>query len=227
MILSGRGRSGCFTGGWLLTGILLAGGCATAPATREPRNLQLAKEEVRAYVSRGDYARDVAAVADAALSWMKERAARGGGRLAVVFDVDETLLSNLPSMEELDFGYVPAEWRRWVEQARAPALEPVRDLFRRARELGMETLVITGRRESERDATARNLKAVGCGDYAVLVCRPEGEGGPVSEFKTAARARLAAEGRVIVANIGDQESDLVGGHAERIFKLPGPFYLSR
>ena len=227
MTLHPHGRVRWLAGGVLLAGLSLTGGCASGPAAREPRNLQLAKEEVRAYVARGDYARDVAAVAEKARAWLEERAARGGGRLAVVFDVDETLLSNLPSMEELDFGYVPAEWRRWVEEARAPALEPVRSLFRRARELGMETLVITGRREGEREATARNLRAAGCSDYAALVCRPEGERGPVADYKAAARARLAAEGRVIVANIGDQESDLAGGYAERTFKLPGPFYLIR
>ena len=202
-------------------------GCASAPVSREPRNLQLAKEEVRAYVAGGDYARDVAAVAAEARAWLERRVTRGGGRLAVVFDVDETLLSNLPSMEGLDFGYIPAEWKRWVEQAKAPALDPVRELFRRARELGMETLVITGRRETEREATARNLAAVGCGDFTVLVCRADSERGGVAEFKATTRARLAAEGRVIVANIGDQESDLAGGHAERAFKLPGPFYLIR
>jgi len=206
--------------------VVLAG-CATAPVSREPRNLQLAKDEVRAYVAGGGYARDVAAVAVEARGWLEQRAIRGGGRLAVVFDIDETLLSNLPSMEELDFGYVPAEWQRWVEQAKAPALEPVRALFRRARELGLETLVITGRRETERDATIRNLAAVGCDDFTVLVCRTGSDRSGAADFKTAARARLAAEGRVIVANIGDQESDLVGGYAERTFKLPGPFYLIR
>jgi phosphoglycolate phosphatase-like HAD superfamily hydrolase len=208
-------------------GVLALAGCASAPDSREPRNLQLAKEEVRAYVAGGGYARDVAAVAAEARTWLERRVTRGGSRLAVVFDVDETLLSNLPSMEMLDFGYIPAEWNRWVEQAKAPALEPVRALFRRARELGVETLVITGRRETERDATARNLAAVGCGDFAVLVCRPDSDRGGAADFKAATRARLAAEGRVIVANIGDQESDLTGGHAERAFKLPGPFYLIR
>jgi acid phosphatase len=222
--------TGCLRNPRLVAPAVLAltfAGCATAPVSREPRNLQLAKEEVRAYVADGDYARDVAAVAAEAGKWLEKRAARGGGRLAVVFDVDETLLSNLPSMENLDFGYVPAEWKRWVEQAKAPALEPVRALFRRARELGMETMVTTGRRETEREATARNLAGIGCGDFTALVFRPDVDRGGVAEFKTAARARLAAEGRIIVANIGDQESDLVGGHAERTFKLPGPFYLTR
>lgn len=29
----------------------------------------------------------------------------------------------------------------------------------------------------------------------------------------------------IIVNVGDQESDLAGGHAERAFKLPNPFYI--
>jgi hypothetical protein len=29
---------------------------------------------------------------------------------------------------------------------------------------------------------------------------------------------------VIIANLGDQFSDLAGGYAERTFKLPNPFY---
>jgi hypothetical protein len=45
-------------------------------------------------------------------------------------------------------------------------------------------------------------------------------------FKTAERKRLSSEGEVITLNIGDQESDLAGGHAEYRFKLPNPFYLT-
>jgi hypothetical protein len=36
---------------------------------------------------------------------------------------------------------------------------------------------------------------------------------------------VAAGGFVIIASIGDQWSDLEGGHAERVFKVPNPFYL--
>jgi HAD superfamily, subfamily IIIB (Acid phosphatase) len=41
------------------------------------------------------------------------------------------------------------------------------------------------------------------------------------------RRKLTAEGYIIIANIGDQDSDLTGGYAERIFKLPNPFYLTK
>ena len=43
-------------------------------------------------------------------------------------------------------------------------------------------------------------------------------------FKSGERAALEGQGYRILANVGDQESDLAGGHADRSFKLPNPFY---
>jgi predicted secreted acid phosphatase len=198
-------------------------GCATRPGG-EPPNLQPYKERVRAYVTSGDYDRAIAAVAAQARDWLEQRAARGGTRLTAVFDVDETLLSNWPSLVRQDFGYVPGEWQRWVEEARAPAIEPVREVLAAARRLGIAVVLITGRPERDRAATERNLRAAGCGDYTVLICQPDEARGTSAAFKTAERQKLVAAGRTIIANLGDQESDLAGGFAERTFKLPNPFY---
>jgi predicted secreted acid phosphatase len=200
---------------------------AALPA-REPANLSALKAEITRYVRSGEYERDVEAVAQAADRWVAARAKerQAGERLAVVFDVDETLLSNWPLMHRLDLGYVPAEWTRWVDAAAAPAIEPVRRLFRAVRARGVDVIVITGRTERDRAGTERNLRAIGCGDYATLVCMADGAQATTAAFKTAARRRLAEEGWVLIANLGDQESDLVGGYAEKTFKLPGPFYLT-
>jgi predicted secreted acid phosphatase len=43
-------------------------------------------------------------------------------------------------------------------------------------------------------------------------------------YKSATRAYLESLGYDIVANFGDQFSDLIGGHADRTFKLPNPSY---
>ncbi len=43
-------------------------------------------------------------------------------------------------------------------------------------------------------------------------------------YKTSARWGLVSEGYRIVASIGDQTSDLVGGYADKTFQLPNPFY---
>lgn len=200
--------------------IMSVAGCAT-----EPRNLSELKREILHYVDGGDYERDVERVATAAAGWIERRAARGGDeRLAVVFDVDETLLSNLPSMTATDFGYVPAVWEAWVDEGRAPAIESVREVYERARRLGVTVFFITGRAERGREGTERNLRAIGCSEYEALICKPEGSAVTTGEFKRAERERIAAEGFVIIANIGDQESDFFGGGAERGFKVPAPFY---
>ena len=130
---------------------------------REPANLSTLKAEIVRYVRSGDYEREVEGVAREAEQWVLRRVAsrHAAERLAVVLDVDETLLSNWPLMQRLDLGYVPAEWTRWVDAAEAPAIEPVRRLFRAVRERGVEVIVLTGRTERDRSATERNLRAIG------------------------------------------------------------------
>lgn len=239
------GRRGVFRAGACvaaLVGLGFDGGCASiserssaarasvvaAVATREPANLYPHKLELRAYVDSGRYLEDIAVVARRAAAWLETRAAarKAGERPAVVFDLDETLLFNWPSMSAQDFGYVPEKWDAWVAAAAAPAIEPVRDVFRVARRHGIAVIFITGRPERQRGSTEKNVRAIECGDFAALICKPDGAKGTSAAFKTAARERLTREGWTIVANVGDQESDLSGGFAEKTFKLPNPFYIT-
>lgn len=205
---------------------------STAPlAPAEPPNLGLLKQELVAYAESGAYARGLAAVAAEARTWIEQRAARATdderGRLAVVLDLDETLLSNLSHIRAQDFGYLPPVWSAWVAKAAAPAIEPVAEVYRAARRRGVAVFYITGRRESDRPGTERNLQALGLDGHAALHCKPDEFHGTSQAFKTAVRRRLTQEGYIIIANIGDQESDLAGGYAERTFKLPNPFYLTK
>ncbi|GLI68175.1 hypothetical protein VaNZ11_012515 [Volvox africanus] len=61
--------------------------------------------------------------------------------------------------------------------------------------------------------------------YTELLMREVGDERLASVFKAEARARLVAEGHVLLGNIGDQFSDLVGqASAMANFKLPNPVY---
>lgn len=209
-----------------LTPILLAialGSCA-APVTREPGNLSLAKNEVKAYADSGKYTADLTDATAPAKSWIAQRSRTGSGKLAVVFDIDETTLSNLSHMKETDWGYQPAVWSAWVAEGTAPAIAPAREVYQTAIANKVTVFFITGRRESEKAPTARNLRAQGMGDYSDILVRSDASKTPVQEFKTAERKRLTEQGYTIIANLGDQQSDLTGGYAERTFKLPNPFY---
>lgn len=46
----------------------------------------------------------------------------------------------------------------------------------------------------------------------------------VIPYKSSTRKMIQEKGYTIVVNIGDQFSDLAGGYAERVFKLPNPYY---
>ena len=198
-----------------------------APTSHEPANIFPLKQELHAYVDSGQYDRDMAAVASEASAWLEQRAKQGGGKLMVVFDLDETLLSNWPQIVGQDFGYIPAAWNAWVDEGKCLAIGPVREVYRQARRLGMDVVLMSGRRERDRAGTERNLREIGCADYTALFFKPDDSKELTGAFKLGHRRRLQAEGYLIVANIGDQESDFEGGVGERMFKLPNPFYITK
>lgn len=198
-------------------------GC-TVP-TREPENLTHLKTKVAAYIDGGDYDKDLQRVSDSASAWIVKRSAQGG-KLAIVFDIDETVLSNLPHIRKEDWGYDPDIWGKWVAESSAPAIPSVREVYRNALANNVTVFFITGRRDYENASTARNLKAQGMGTYARLITKPASfpSKTPASQFKAPHRALIEKQGYTVIASIGDQQSDLDGGHAEKTFKLPNPFY---
>ena len=197
----------------------------------EPPNLYPHKQQLKAYVDSGEYAKEVADVALSANKYLVKRIARGakpGKKLAIVFDIDETTLSNLPHILANDYGYVPKVWDDWVAEGRARAIIPVQTIYDTAVRGKIDVFFITARRESDRPGTEKNLRDVGYETWTRIYYKPTGNVQlTTTGFKTDVRRKLTQEGYVIVANVGDQDSDLNGGYAERTYKLPNPFYITK
>lgn len=212
----------------LVCGLALAFTLAPVRA-EEPANLYPHKQLLRAYVDSGGYARDVAHVALSANKYLVRRIARGakpGRKLAIVFDIDETILTNLPHIIANDYGYVPKIWDDWIAEGRARAIIPVQTVYDTAVRGRIDVFFITGRRETDRASTEKNLREVGYETWTRIYYKPATDPTlTTTGFKTDVRRKLTQEGYVIVANIGDQGSDLNGGYAERTFKVPNPFYV--
>lgn len=191
----------------------------------EPQNIDRLKTDLRSYHDNG-YGAQVSAVAADAIQWLEQRAstAKPGERLTAVFDMDETLVSTWSYIVATDFAYNESTCNAYLKLGPLPAIEPVKNVFLAARKLGIDVVVLTGRRERMRQCSVENLRKIGCEDFAMLICRSENSTGTTLEFKSNERRKLAASGRTIVLTIGDQQSDLEGGYAERAFKLPNPFY---
>lgn len=219
----------------LATGLALALIAPAAPAqqTAEPKNLYTHKQEITAYVATGQYGREVTAVAAQANKYLVKRIPKGipkrdkgSKKLAVVFDIDETTLSNVRHIQAMDYGYTAKIWDAWVAEGQCTAIYPVQAVYQTALNAMVDVFFITGRSEGDAPGTERNLRQVGYESWTRIIYKPKDFAESTKAFKIATRRQLAAEGYLIIANLGDQNSDLLGGYAERTFKLPNPFYIT-
>ncbi|MEV7616767.1 HAD family acid phosphatase [Streptomyces sp. NPDC089799] len=158
-------------------------------------------------IDYGTWQRDVATVIDGARPYVEQRlaAAPAGEKPAIVLDIDNSSL-------ETDFHYF------WTFPT--PAIAKVRDLVQYAHAHGAAIFFVTARPGIIQSLTQYNLKAVGYPVTGLYVRDLPDLFDEVSAYKTAKRAEIEARGYKIIANIGNKQSDLVGGHAERTFKLP-------
>ena len=152
--------------------------------------------------SEATWLADVTTVTDQATSYLQQRLSDPNGKAAIVLDIDNTSLET----------YYHPDWT-------TPAVPPVLTLVKLAKQHGAAVFFVTDRTELIRSHTQDNLAGVG---YPVdgLSMRPLFNFDPAQVNKTKARAAIEAQGYTIVANIGNNTTDLDGGHAERTFKLP-------
>ncbi|CAH8305979.1 unnamed protein product [Eruca vesicaria subsp. sativa] len=153
----------------------------------------------------------------------------GDGKDAWIFDIDETLLSNLPYYIDHGFGvevFDHSEFDKWVERGVAPAIAPSLKLYQRVIDLGYRVFLLTGRKESHRLVTVENLINAGFQNWDKLILRaPDEQHKLATLYKSEKRDEMVKGGYRIRGNSGDQWSDLLGSSmSQRSFKLPNPMY---
>jgi len=184
---------------------------------------------LKSYHDSGAYAKDQRAVDRQARRYMlaRVRALRSHGPVkpALVLDIDETSLSNYKNLAASNFTNTVGALAVGVVNADDPPVLPTLHLFQAARNNRIAVFFITGRPDNipgVRSQTQANLQSAGYHGWAGLSLNPGGVA--TVPYKSGERAKIEQRGYRIVANVGDQESDLQGGHADRAFKLPNPFY---
>jgi predicted secreted acid phosphatase len=186
--------------------------------------------EIRDYYSSGDWNKAVAKQAKKAKAYLAKRThgRHKAKKPALVLDIDETSLDNYPCLNTTGgIPYSAGPYAGCVVKYDAPAIKPVRSLFKRAKQLGVKVFFITGRPEAIRDGTLQNLRQAGYTGKYELVLEPAGyDKDSAVPYKSGARKQIQKRGFHILANVGDQRSDLKGGYSERTYKLPNPIYLT-
>jgi hypothetical protein len=230
------------------------------PEFGQPANISGLKDQLAYYKCSGAYEREFKRVIDEAISYLQERAKRGAQLALVLdidetslSNWEEMKVNDFGLIEDgpcelgdpdgdgwrVPLPNKPCGFGAWILSADAKPLDTIR-LFRAATENHVAVFFVTGRKELAdknnnpttqiRDATERNLHNAGYADWKQLMLEPVGFTGTVQAFKTQKRKEIVALGYTIIANVGDQYSDLrsdplVGkADAEQSYKLPNPFY---
>jgi predicted secreted acid phosphatase len=196
-----------------------------------------------------NYAKEVAGVERHAAKYLDRK--RHTNHRAIVLDVDDTSVLTYEYDANNDFGYIPSINAQYVAHG-FPAVYGMPGLVNWAKSKGYAVFFITGRPDSQHADTVANLQGreLDGQTYPVVTSgslSPQGDslftkpadpatrpyldcnsdGVPACstvEYKSGTRAYIESHGYDIVANFGDQFSDLSGGSADRGFKLPNPMY---
>lgn len=158
-----------------------------------------APAQARVAADRATWEADVATAMRGAQATLEQRVAVAapGERLALNLDVDNTSLATFYD--------------------RGRPVRKVRNLARRADRLGVTVFFNTGRLRSGLGDVRAQLRAAGY-DVGGLCTRRRGELLP--DGKQRCRASFVARGFTIVANVGNSDTDLVGGDYEQAYRLP-------
>ncbi len=244
--------------------------------------------------NKSNYAREVRAVAAKGADWLAARSHAKIAKRAIVLDVDDTTLTTWNYELFSNWDYNPGTNAVFVGLTTDTATPPVTTftgnmfpptpgmlaMVRKAHDLGYAIFWITGRGDSQHQATIANLVSdtvAGLPDitsvtysgftvpevdagYPMPTAVDIGHGGftdglftkppvgsypayldkpqfcapfihattpvscPTIQYKSGTRAYIESLGYKIVADFGDQFSDLKGGFADKTFKLPNPNY---
>jgi predicted secreted acid phosphatase len=208
--------------GTLLAAFLLSP--SSAGASPALPNLDQLKTAITTYYKSGNYAADVAAIEADASRYIDKRVAAGVKKPAIVLDIDDTALLTLGYELTHGFAYTKDSWNAYAATTGFPPIAPTLALSKHAQSRGVAVFFITGRPATQSAMSAKALAGAGY-RYVHLYLRPSADKRKsVVPYKSSERVAIEAQGYTVLETIGDQWSDLKGGHAERAFKLPNPMY---
>lgn len=156
-------------------------------------------------VTYAQWQSDVTAVTTPALAYLEQRVADDSStsKDAIVLDIDNTALASY------FFSSYPT-----------PADPPVLAIAQYAEAHGVKVFFVSARPDLIDPITEYNLEAVGYPVDGLYSRNPIQLFESIQTFKTAEREDLESDGWDIIANIGNNSTDLSGGYADSTWKLP-------
>lgn len=212
----------------------------------QPPNVDKVKIQVEAYygdpnktgvaTANSGYGHDSRGVAAKIASLLKARQhwSYGTSKKTLLLDVDDTTLLTYNYEIFSNFAYNPTTNGDFVTGEKFPSVFGMVAMVKAAKAEGYAVIYLTGRPNTQQAATVGNLEKVGYPAPDAIYTKPTQAPYPsyltcaptctTVEYKSSTRKHIQDDGNHIVANAGDQYSDLAGGYADMTFKLPNPMY---
>jgi len=196
----------------------------SSPEIFQLQNLDISKKLVENYYESGQFDTEGKDVYDDAIKQIEKLSLPQNA--AVVFDVDETVLSNYSNTKSIGFGYVQDIWHNDILRADEPAIPQTKIFYDWLISKNIKIIFLTGRYQEIYEATKKNLIAKGFSQFDTLIVRNADEiKMPAAKYKIQKRDELVKKGYNIIACVGDQWSDLEGDNTGIKIKLPNYLYL--
>ena len=101
---------------------------------QEPKNLTLTKKELIAYHDSGAYLFDIKSVTNEARQYLlktinENKSSSRPKKLAIVFDIDETVISNYAQSKKMNFGGTPKQIDKMTITGTKAPIIPVQKLY--------------------------------------------------------------------------------------------------
>ena len=215
------------------------GDTVTTTVDPVPNTIDGADVALHTFNPDGAYAHEVEGIATKAGKYLANHHKHTVGK-AVLFDIDDTTLNTYNYEIYSNFVYNPTTNAAFVNAAAFPAVPGMVNLEQKALAKGYAVFFLTGRpADATTDQTAGTLTNLTNAGYTVdpthvylkdktgatqpwlLSCAPTCT---TTQYKSLTRQHIESLGYDIVANFGDQYSDLKGGFADRTYKIPNPMY---
>lgn len=181
-------------------------------------------KDIKDYVNNGDYKKDLEAIVQQAKVFVSYEMLTNKKDKAVIIDIDETILSNLPYISKQIHLNDVEKLNRWQQTSACEPILPVVELYQWLLKQDVRIYFITARPLELKDATIENFKKLNI-PQSEIIFRDQTEWPVPKEFKIAMRKEIVNNNYDIILNIGDQPTDFEGGYWKRALRVPNPFYI--
>lgn len=186
-------------------------------------NLDIVKDELKNWYNSGQYFKDITLAIEPAYTYIGY--VIGIDKAAVIFDIDETMVSEYDFMLANDFAWTGPIIDAAQTITTFSSLLPTLDFFNYCSQKNIETIILTSRRKKHEDTVLALLSNAKYVNYSRLILRPNDDIGSIAGYKARMRKELIEqEGYLIQCNLGDQESDFYQGYSYFNIKIPNKFY---